>query len=498
MGALRVTLTLPGVGSRTVDLAPGRSATVGAAAPANILLDTKDPEVAAVHVRLSVTDRGLEVFQEAPAGFAVNGRKAKRAALKDGDVLQIGASAALKVGVAPVPASAVVPPPGPARTGERPVVVLDKPAPGSAPPPLVSSAPAAMAGAAGVGAAGQALAAATASPTLTPQGTAPPPPPPPQVGAHVVSANSSFVVVDALAPPPLHDPDREKDKSKSGKIVEARRAAELMYGTPMRGSALAQQIAAERPDAGLSLHVAPLAGSPGSESGPISVDRQGAHRGSTGSQKVTAAGAPVAHPAEPYKPGELSGHSRVLRGAAALAAVPGAAKALGGQIPGVHAPQPGHHSQAAHHPPAAHPTAAHAHPAERPPAAGRGIPPRTEPAALEGGAPVIGGATTGEDLLHLLLFVESRHKTGTLVARVPGAIGIAPVEGRLAFRNGAVAAPVPASLDDPALAWLVPAATAPLIEFRFVFTPPPRIDGEVATKMSALIEQLVRRLQGGR
>jgi hypothetical protein len=113
------------------------------------------------------------------------------------------------------------------------------------------------------------------------------------------------------------------------------------------------------------------------------------------------------------------------------------------------------------------------------------MPKYSHPLARDGGPHAIGGAVTGNDLLHLLLLVDSHSKSGFMIGRVVA--GDAKAEGRLDFRDGSIVTRGNGTIEDPAIAWLIPAAKASLVEFRFVFEAPPKIPGELAVPVNLIL-----------
>ena len=96
----------------------------------------------------------------------------------------------------------------------------------------------------------------------------------------------------------------------------------------------------------------------------------------------------------------------------------------------------------------------------------------------------------------MLILVDSHTKSGHMVARAANAGG-RPLEGQLDFRDGAIITSGPATLDDPPLAWLLEAATLPLVEFRFVFSPPQRLERETAMGVHQLLASVAERMATG-
>jgi hypothetical protein len=183
----RVALALPSGRRLVAEVRESAPATVGAAPPAQLVLGGGDPEVLPVHLRLAVTDRGLEAFGEAGQRFSIGGMRRLRAPLHDGDVLVIG-STPIQVSVAAIePAPATSPPPAPAPSPAP----APAPAPSPAPAPALSSDPAA--------------ASARRAPSPTPA-PAPPPPAAPDAPAIAASLASALARPSGTFTPPPHSP----------------------------------------------------------------------------------------------------------------------------------------------------------------------------------------------------------------------------------------------------------------------------------------------------
>ncbi len=128
---------------RSSEVRPGEPVTVGGGPAARIQHAGLD----ALHCRLEVTSRGLEIFNMSKAtGTFVNGRKVERSLLKDGDELRLG-PVALKVAVgsmlarAPGGAGPIVAVVGPPSAMTPPKIVLAPPPSPPPPAPAAAAAP---------------------------------------------------------------------------------------------------------------------------------------------------------------------------------------------------------------------------------------------------------------------------------------------------------------------------------------------------------------------
>jgi len=442
--AYEVTFSVPTGARVVVVVKEGAFVTVGSGAPATVVLDARDPEIQPVHLRLAVTDRGLEAFSEAASRFSIAGQKRLRSPLADGDLMKIGATTVriglrALAGASPAPtasqgtataaaaaaASAAAPPPPPP---PPPPPAVRPPAPPASRPSM--PAPGANTIAASLSAAVQSRGA----PTRPAAPGVPPPQPQPQPQLQPQPAGASPV-----PPPPPPAPMRS---GRSGPIVVLDAQPPSSRGVP----ASAQPTPAPAAPTGppdpwtediLTLFAAPVAHAPG-----------------TGGARKWRAGKGKAKKKEDTSADPLT---RLVSAKAAAAAAETELRDAESA-----APADGKRhlltATALRH-------------------------------ALEG-APALLASVPGDDLLHLLLYLESRRATAILEAL--GHDGDRSHEGRIPLREGALALPLVGDPLAPVLAWLVPLLALPRIEVRVTYAVPAPLAAEAAIQVAALLEELDR------